>query len=254
MTEDLTCDAYLGGRVQLLQPKRGYRAGVDPVLLAACVPARSGQTVLDLGCGVGAASLCLHARVAGLEITGVERQVHYAELAIQNAQKNSARMQVVTADLAALPAALRQRQFTHVIANPPYFQSDGRRAAQDQGREAARGEETPLDTWMEVASKRLAPLGYLHVILRAERLGDLISAVHPRLGSLEVLPITGRQGRSAHLVILRAKKGGRSPFRLHAPLVMHEGSLHQGDAESYTAEIRGILRDGLPMDWPSKAR
>lgn len=254
MSEDLTCDAYLGARVQLFQPKRGYRAGIDPVLLAASVPAKPGHTVLDLGCGAGAASLCLHARVAGLEITGVERQAQYADLATRNAQENQARMLVVTADLSELPSDLRQQQFTHVIANPPYFPSDGRRAAQDKGREAARGEETTLDTWIDVASKRLAPLGYLHVIQRVERLADLIHAAHFRLGSLEVLPITGRQGRPAHLVILRARKGGRSPFRLHSPLVMHEGDVHQGDAESYTAEIRGILRQGLPLNWPSSAR
>jgi len=254
VTEDLTCDAYLGGRVQLLQPKRGYRAGVDPVLLAACVPAKSGDTVLDLGCGVGAASLCLHARVPGLELTGVERQAEYADLATRNVQHSDAHMQVVTADLNALPMELRQQQFTHVIANPPYFPGEGRRTAQDEGREAARGEDTPLEDWIDVASRRLAPLGYLHVIQRADRLADLIQATHPRLGSLEVLPVAGRQGRAAHLVLLRARKGGRSPFRLHAPLVMHEGDSHQADAESYTAEIRGILRDGLPMVWPSQAR
>ncbi len=249
MSNDLTCDAYLGGRVTLLQPKQGYRAGVDPILLAASVLAKSGQTVLDLGCGAGAASLCLHARVAGLEITGVERQAQYADLAIRNVQANNADMRVIAADLTALPAEIRQQQFTHVIANPPYFPNYGRRIAADQGREAARGEVTPLNTWIDVATKRLAPLGYLHIIQRADRLADLIQAAHPRLGSLEVLPLTGRQGRLAHLIILRARKGGRSPFRLHPPVVMHDGTAHTHDAESYTAQIRSVLRDGLPLNW-----
>ncbi|WP_050931890.1 tRNA1(Val) (adenine(37)-N6)-methyltransferase [Aestuariivita boseongensis] len=250
MTDGLTRDAYLGGRVQLFQPQRGYRAGVDPVLLAAAVPAKAGQSVLDLGCGVGAVSLCLHARVPGLAITGVELQPAYADLARRNAAENNADMQVIEADLTALPVGLRQIQFTHVVANPPYFPGDGRRAAQDAGRETARGEETPLDTWIDVAARRLAPQGWLHMIQRADRLGDLIAAAHGRLGSLEVLPITGRQGRAAHLVILRARKGGRAPFRLHAPLVMHEGVSHPGDREHYTSEINAILRDGLPMNWP----
>ncbi|MEY2961347.1 MAG: hypothetical protein RLZ60_1177, partial [Pseudomonadota bacterium] len=56
---DLSCDNFLNGKVRVWQPINGYRAGVDPVLLAAAVPAKSGQTVLELGCGVGTASLCL---------------------------------------------------------------------------------------------------------------------------------------------------------------------------------------------------
>ncbi len=251
MTQTLTQDAFLGGRVQLGQPQDGYRAGVDPVLLAAAVPAKAGQSVLDLGCGAGAASLCLHARVPGLLFTGVERQAFYADLAVQNARDNGAQMRVFPCDLADLPVEVRQEQFAHVIANPPYFPSDGRREAEDPGREAGRGEVTALDTWMDTAARRLAPLGYLHVVMRADRLGDLITATYPRLGSLEVLPISGRIGRVAHLVILRARKTGRAPFRLHAPLVMHEGAQHEADAESYTAEIKGILRDALPINWPS---
>ena len=50
---DLTCDDFLGGRLSIWQPRDGYRAGVDPVLLAASVPARAGQSVLELGCGTG---------------------------------------------------------------------------------------------------------------------------------------------------------------------------------------------------------
>ena len=85
------------------------------MLLAASVPARAGQSVLDLGCGVGAAALCLGARVPGLELIGVERQADYAALAARNG------LTVVQADLADLPRDLRNRSFDHVLANPPYF-------------------------------------------------------------------------------------------------------------------------------------
>ena len=254
MSEDLSRDAYLGGRIHLYQPLKGYRAGVDPVLLAGCIPATPGQSVLDLGCGAGAASLCLLARVSGLAMTGVERQERYADLARRNATENGVEFNVVHADLADLPSELRQKQFDHVIANPPYFERNGRKSAQDAGREAALAEETSLDTWIDVASRRLSPLGYLHVIQRAERLGDLITATVPRLGSLEVLPIAARTGRGAHLVILRARKGGKAPFRLHAPLILHEGTHHTVDAESYVPQIRAVLRDAAPINWPSASK
>ena len=66
-------DAFLGGRLRIAQPISGYRAGADPVFLAASIPAVSGDEVLELGCGAGTAFLCLMARVNGVKVTGVER-------------------------------------------------------------------------------------------------------------------------------------------------------------------------------------
>ncbi|TNF59721.1 MAG: methyltransferase domain-containing protein [Rhodobacteraceae bacterium] len=252
MSDNLTRDGFLGGRLHLWQPARGYRAGVDPVLLAAAVPARSGQSVLDLGCGVGAAALCLAARVPDLRLTGVERQADYADLARRNAEAAGARMEVHVADLADLPRALRAQSFDHVIANPPYFDAAARKPAPDAGREAARAGETPLSVWLDCASRRLAPSGYLHVIQRAQRLPDLLCGLPPSLGSLEVLPLAARDGRAPDLVILRARKGGRGAFRLHAALILHEGARHLRDAESYRPWAGSVLRDGAALPWPDR--
>lgn len=247
---ELTCNAYLGGRLKLWQPRRGYRAGVDPVLLAAAVPAEAGQTVLDLGCGAGAAALCLGARVAGLRLTGVEVQPEYADLARRNAAENDQDMQVICADLNDLPAELRQRRFDQVIANPPYFREGAHTGSGDAGRRMALGEATPLADWIAVAARRLAPRGLLHMIQRAERLPDLLAGCAGRLGSVEVLPLAARLGRAPELLILRARKGGRSPFRLHAPVILHQGLSHPGDHDHYMPEILAVQRDGAALVWP----
>jgi len=244
---ELTCDAFLGGKVQLFQPRNGYRAGVDPVLLAACVNARAGQSVLELGCGAGAASLCLSARVPMLHLSGLERQPSYAALARRNALANRADMTVFEADLAEMPADLRQMRFDHVIANPPYFRRESSTAARDGGREGALGEDTPLEVWVQVAAKRLAPKGYAHFIHRSERLPDLLAACSGRLGSIEVLPLIPRSNRRAELVVLRARSAGRAAFRLHAPLVIHDGDSHGSDQEDYTPLIRSVLRKGAAI-------
>lgn len=248
--DELSRDLFLGGRLVLLQPRRGYRAGVDPVLLAAAVPARSGQTVLELGCGGGAAILSLGARVPDLTLVGVELQPRYADLARRNAAQNGLDLKVVCGDLTELPPDLRQSQFDHVIANPPYFRAGAHAAAADPGRRTALGEATPLADWVAAAARRLAPRGYLHVIQRSDRLPDLIAGCAGRLGSIEVLPLSARDGRAPDLLILRARKGGRAAFRLHAPLILHEGAQHMRDAESYRAEIAQVLRDGAALCWP----
>ena len=116
MDIEITRDKFLGGRLVISQPKKGYRAGVDPVILAASIPARSGESILELGCGVGVASLCLAQRVKALRITGLEILPQIAQLARDNAQENDLPMEVIDGDLGDMPIELRNLQFDHVMA------------------------------------------------------------------------------------------------------------------------------------------
>ncbi|MFD1913286.1 tRNA1(Val) (adenine(37)-N6)-methyltransferase [Halodurantibacterium flavum] len=254
MTADLTEDRFLNGRITLWQPLRGYRAAMDPVFLAAAVPAQAGQTVLELGCGAGAASLCLHARVPGLVIHGVERQADYAELARRNAARNGAAMTVTEADLTDLPPVLRGLSVDHVIANPPYFPSGGGTAADDPGRETALREETPLAQWLDTAFRRLRPGGFLTLIQAADRLPEVLAAIAARGGSTMVLPVAARMGRPARRVIVQCRKGAKGPFTLLAPFILHSGDEHERDGESLTDEARAILRDAAPLALPPRAK
>lgn len=247
---DLTRDAFLGGRLVIAQPRTGYRAGIDPVLLAASVVARPGESLLDLGCGAGVAGLCAWVRVPGLRLTGLELQPAYADLARQNAAGNGIAMEVLTGDLAEMPADLRMRQFDHVIANPPYFDRQSGTAASDPGRERALGEAAPLSVWAQAAARRAAPGGSVTFIHRVERLPDLLAAMSGHLGALEALPLIPRRNRPARLVLVRGRKGGRAAFRLHDGWLVHEGATHGRDAEDYTPATAAVLRDAalLPFE------
>jgi tRNA1Val (adenine37-N6)-methyltransferase len=248
--EDDQCsdDQFLGGRLRLLQPRQGYRAATDAVLLAAACPATTGQSVLDLGCGAGAATLCLAARVPGLHLSGLELQPAYADLARRNAARNGLAVEVHEGDLTEIPRALR-RDFDHVIANPPWYPPGGT-PSPDPGRATALQVTLPLADWVQAAARRLAPGGWLTLIAGADSLPDLLSALSPKLGSASVLPLAARPGRPALRLILRARKTGRAPFRLLAPFVIHDGATHDGDRDSYTAQANAVLRDGgsiLPL-------
>lgn len=243
--EDRTDDLFLGGRLRLAQPRTGYRASADPVLLAAACPAQAGDRVLDLGCGVGVASFCLGARVAGLRLAGLERQAAYADLARHNACVTGISLEVHDGDLRDMPPALR-RPFDHVIANPPYFARHGGSAARDAGREAAQREDTPLADWAAAARRRLHPGGWLTMIHAADRLPELLAGL-AGFGAVAVLPLAPRPARAASRVIVRARKGARAPFRLLAPLILHEGAAHDGDRENYTPALRAVLREGVPL-------
>ena len=242
-TEDqLSDDKFLNGRLQLWQPLRGYRAATDPVLLAAACPAVAGERVLDLGCGGGAAALCLAMRVPGLNLAGLELQPGYAELARRNAARNGIEMEVAEGDLRAMPVPLR-REFDHVICNPPYYPAGGTPSPVAARAVAMQVEEVPLSHWVAAAGRRLRPGGWLTIITGTDALPVLLSALG-KLGSASVLPLSARTGQPAKRVILRARKGGKAPFRLLSPFVLHHGASHEDDRESYTREASDILRGG----------
>lgn len=219
MTE-LREDGFLGGRLRILQPARGYRAGADAVMLAAACPARAGDSVLELGCGAGVALLCLGARVPGLHLAGLELQPAYAELARRNAAANAIPAELHQGDLARMPAELRGRSFDHVIANPPYF--TGGPPAPDAGRGRARHEATPLPQWVEAALSGPA-------------------------GAIAILPVAARAGREAGRIIVSARKGARAPLRLLTPFVMHAKPSHAGDQEDLTEAAQAVLRGGAAL-------
>lgn len=246
--EELTLDKFLDGRLIVAQPRHGYRAAMDPVLLAAACPATAGQSVLELGCGAGVASLCLGWRVPDLVLTGLELQPAYAQLARENATRNGIALQVVEGDLAQMPAGLRAQSFDHVIANPPYFAASGGTAAADPGRETAQREATPLARWVQQGLRRLRPGGWITMIQNADRLPDLLAGLalegDKAGGSIAVLPIAPRVGRSAGRVLVQARKGGRGAFKLLAPLVLHAAPDHAADAEDLSDIAQNVLRRG----------
>lgn len=246
----LSDDAFLGGRLRLFQPKQGYRAATDPVLLAAACAARPRDRVLDLGCGAGAVALCLGARVADLDLCGLEVQPAYADLARRNAARNRLALRVVEGDVLSPPAVLKGLTFDHVVTNPPFAAPGSGTAPPDPGRARAHGEGAArLEDFIALGLKRLAPKGRLTVIQRAEHLGRILSALEGVAGDIRVLPIAARAGRAAGRVIVSAAKGRASPLTLLPPLVMHDGAAHGRDGPDFSPSARAILEggEGLPL-------
>jgi len=237
----VTADRLLGGRVTLRQPASGYRAAIDPVLLAAAAPDSDGR-VLDLGCGVGAAAICLAARLPACRVTGLEIQPEFAALARENTAENglAERIEIIIGDLLDPPAGL-DPPFDGVIANPPY-QTAGQSAPPDGSKAISNQEgEAGLADWIGFAELALKHKGWLTLIHRADRIDGLCAAMHPAFGDVRLVPLWPRSGMPARRVIVAARKGVRSPATLLPGLVLH------GQDGGYTAEAEAVLRDGAAL-------
>jgi tRNA1(Val) A37 N6-methylase TrmN6 len=237
-------DSLLGGQVGLYQPQGGYRVAVDPVLLAASVPAASTGRLLDTGTGAGAAALCFAHRVPGSRVTGLELQPEMAALARRNVELNDmkGRVTIMEGDLLRPPRELEGGRFDHVIANPPYLPPGRADPPPDASKAAANVEgEASLADWVDFAIGMTRSKGGITFIHRADRLDELLALLHRRAGAIVVFPLWPKRGREAKRVIVRARPGVNTPLRLGAGLVLHE------EDGGYSTEALSILRDGGPL-------
>jgi tRNA1Val (adenine37-N6)-methyltransferase len=232
-----TDDRFLGGRVLVRQPQDGFRAGLDAVMLAASVPARPGETALELGAGAGTASLCLAHRIETLTITGLEIDERFAGMANANAAANGmeGRVAFVAGDALDPPATLR-RPFDHVFCNPPFHEGE---VSPDAARARALQDESRLAGWLAAGLKRTASGGSFTIILRADRLGEALAVLPPR--GVAVFPLWPRADAQAKRVIVQVRNGSRAALRLLPGLVLHAAE------GRYTPEADAVLRDGASL-------
>ena len=229
-------ETFLDGRVVVAQPERGFRSGLDAVMLAAAVPATAGERVLELGAGAGTVSLCLKARVPDVVVTGVEIDPVVAELARANAAANGFDCRFVAADIFHLPSDLK-RDFDQVFCNPP-FHGEGQ-ASPDAARATALSDVGKLSDWLKLGLQRTVSGGFFTVIVRADRLAEALTTL-PTEG-VSILPLWPRAGEPAKRVIVQVKKASGAPFALLPGLV-----LHQPDG-AWTPEAQAVLRRGAAL-------
>jgi tRNA1(Val) A37 N6-methylase TrmN6 len=255
MTEpsgEFTEDAFLGGQLRLRQPRSGHRAGHDAMLLAAATPARSGDRVVDFGAGVGAAGLAVAKRVAGIELVLIEIDEALAGLARDNAASNAIVAEIVVLDVTSTAAAYAAARLSPdsvdvVLMNPPFNDAARHRASPDKAREVAHVATTAtLESWIHAGRRILKSSGVLTLIWRADGLVEVLAALDRGFGSLAILPVHADAASPAIRVLIRAVKGGKAPTRMHAALMLNDGSAMPNKQVQDILDGKGVLPLAIP--------
>ncbi len=237
------CDAFLGGRLELWQPRKGFRAGLDSVVMAAAVPVCAGEQVMDLGCGVGTAALCVLARVPRARAYGLELQEVLHRLACENARYNGFEDRFFPKQGDILDPPRDRAAFDHVIFNPPFFSSAESRPSDHPIRRLAHHEgPAGLADWIAAGMQRLRHKGTLTLIHRSDRLGEILSILHDRgAGDIQICPLWPAVGRPAKRILIRARRGVKTPMTLHPGVVLHHTN---GD---YSPDIQAVVAGGAAL-------
>ncbi|KFL88556.1 putative O-methyltransferase [Acetobacter malorum] len=244
---DLSHDTLLGGRIAYSQFRIGYRTGLEPVLMAAAVPARAPQRVAEIGCGAGAGLLCLSQRIAGLTGTGVEQNAETATLARQNLSANA--RDGLTILNARFPETLPNGPFDHCFANPPWHDPDGTASVIERRDLARRAQPDTLKLWIRGSARLLRHKGSLTLALPVSLMAAAITQLtESGFGGVTTYPFWPKAGREARILLLQARYGVRSPARLLPGMILHE------EDGSFTAQARAVLEEGAALPGLQEAR
>ncbi|HEY3811788.1 MAG TPA: methyltransferase [Caulobacteraceae bacterium] len=246
-----TEDRLLDGRVRLLQPARGYRAGMDAALLAAACDLEPGERALEAGCGAGAVLFQAFRRRPQSLFTGIERDVNALALAERNIVLNAAEGRVVVraGDVGRGFAGQGflepgEKPFDLAIANPPFFDDpDSLRAPAPEKRDAWIA-DTGLDAWTRFLLKAVREGGRVILIHRADRAFDVIALLAGQAGSFQVRPVHPYADEPAKRVLIHAVKTGKAPLQLLPPLILHDRS-----GAKHTPQAEAILRGEKDLEW-----
>ncbi|MEO1189881.1 MAG: methyltransferase domain-containing protein [Pseudomonadota bacterium] len=242
---DTTCDDFLDGRVKVFQPKQGFRAGTDSILLAASLDQELVGEALELGSGAGGTLLPAATRLSATRFIGLEVDPVMVDLSRRGIVSNGFedRVTVEQGSAAAMPQDWQNR-FDLVFSNPPFFET-GAIQTPGPGKDGAYLESVPLKDWINAMLFALCPKGTFTMVHRAADLARILSVLERQSGEITVLPVHSYPGAEAKRVLVRARKGlRRGPMRLLEPRYLYT---QKGGPRTDWA--LGLQQDAMGIDW-----
>lgn len=241
-----TTDVISDGSLEIIQHRRGFRFGLDALLLATDLPTLPDDaTVVDLGAAQGTVGLCIASRHPQWDVICVERQPQLAALLGENIAHNelSTRVRAVEADLREFRARFDAHSADLVVCNPPYYRAGQRRPSENPERASAHHElHGTLADFVRAAAYILKQRGWFKVIVPPVRMPDLLQAVRETDLSLDTTRFFhSRADEDAYLLETVFRRGGAPDVRVRPPLYIYR------DADDYSDEVESrVTRAARP--------
>ena len=245
--KDYSKDAFLGGKIHAFQPKLGFRSSMEAVFLAASVPAKKNQSILELGCGAGVVLMCLKQRIPNLNLFGIEIQEKYANLAAINLNQKKSKTNIYCSDIQDLPSDIKNISFDHIITNPPFYKKNTGTRSLNLDRDISIRENVDLSQWVKISAKRLKPGGMFTIIVGTERFPDIINEATNYFGNIRVKPIFSKVNEKSIRVIMQMTKGANGVFSLLPPLIVHRNEDNPSNSKNFTRDAINILEHNFPI-------
>ncbi|MBR4741610.1 MAG: methyltransferase domain-containing protein [Desulfovibrio sp.] len=219
--------------VGLQQAEKGFRFGLDTLLLAAfalkSLPQKS-RLLAELGSGCGATLIAIELVLTDCFALGFEKDHASLDCAKQNSKKMNLEKNIkfVHCDL-RLFGTFYQDLFPAVLANPPYYEPNEGRCSK-AGNNAKRMFHA-LEDFCFAASRLLMPHGYFLLIYPATKLQKLCCACErAHLGIRTLLPIAPQANSQATRFLVAARKNTKADTKVLPTLTIH------GTKQFYTKE------------------
>lgn len=225
-------EEILPGALWIYQKKGGVRPGTDAVLLSAFARPKEGEKVLEIGSGSGAIALILAKRF-GAQVTAVEIQEEYAELAKRSVEENqlSQRVQVRCEDIRQ--STLEKESFSLIVSNPPFYETSGKISPKPD-RAIARSEMTlTCAQLIQSIGHHLCMGGRAALIYLARREEELLHALtqaglYPR----RIVRIRRRENEAPLRILVEAVKGVRQGMT-EEELILRSGMEESSELRDY---------------------
>jgi tRNA1Val (adenine37-N6)-methyltransferase len=239
--EDETLESLFGGRLKILQKKKGYRYTIDSILLAHFIERKEEDRFLELGAGSGVISLVLAFRNPSIRVTGIEIQESLAGMAGRSVALNGleSRVEIFNGDARNADDFVEARSFDVAVFNPPYRKMGSGRVNPREEKALARHEVAGSVTdFLRAARHALKPGGRACLIYPCSR---MVEALH-RMRSEKLEPkklrmVHSRPGSRGDFILVEGMKGGGEELSVLPPLFIYDG------AGGYSEELGALFRN-----------
>jgi len=229
---------FLEGSIIVYQPKKGFRFGIDSILLAHFLNLKPQDLVLEVGAGSGIISLIALKRFPKAKIFALELESIFIECLKRNILENKLqeKLFIIKGDIKTF--LFKSGIFDVIFSNPPYFKSrSGRKSPYEIENIARRDIEFELDEFLKKVSSLLKNKGKFYLVFTALRLAELIyllkkNKLEPKLLRL----VYSYPGSEAKLVLLLAIKNAKEEIRILSPLY-----IYNSPKGNYTEEVKNML-------------